>query len=118
MVQQPFHIEELSGGPTERRVLRLSGPLWLASVQQFQTVVRAEEDRGLILDVTGVPIVDSAGIAALVAEAIIHQKQGHRLRWSESVNGCEIRCGLRRLRSFLLISGRWKKRRVVRRRCR
>ena len=79
MVQQPFHIEELSGGPTERRVLRLSGPLWLASVQQFQTVVRAEEDRGLILDVTGVPIVDSAGIAALVAEAIIHQKQGHTI---------------------------------------
>ena len=93
MVQQPFHIEELAGEPTGRRVLRLSGPLWLASVQHFQTMVRAEEDRALILDVTAVPIVDSAGIAASWLKPSFIKNKGIRSRWSESVNGCEIRCG-------------------------
>jgi anti-anti-sigma factor len=79
MMQESFHIEELDTKPNERRVLRLTGPLWLASVEKFQMVVRSEENRALILDVTGVPIVDSAGIAALVTEAIAHQKQGHSI---------------------------------------
>lgn len=79
MSQEPFHIEELESQPGAKRVLVLSGPLWLSSVQKFQSLVQSEPHRPLILDVTRVPILDSAGIAALVAEAIVHQKEGHAI---------------------------------------
>lgn len=79
MSQEPFHIEEVPSEPGERRVLRISGPLWLASVPLFQAELRSDEESALILDLSGVPIIDSAGIAALVAEAIVHQKQGHTM---------------------------------------
>ena len=72
-------MEELDGEPADKRVLRLSGPLWLASVPQFQTALRLDESRPVILDFSDVPIVDSAGIASLVAEAIAHQKNGHTI---------------------------------------
>ena len=79
MSQEPFHIEEAEDQTGPRRVLVLSGPLWLASVQHFQSQIRSEPHRPLILDFTRVPILDSAGIAALVAEAIVHQKEGHAI---------------------------------------
>lgn len=60
----PLLIEEsVVGG---ERILRLDGPLTLPNIFQFQTVVRADRSRSLIVDLTNVPYVDSAGIGSLV----------------------------------------------------
>jgi anti-anti-sigma factor len=77
MSQEPFHIEESEVEIAGRRVLRLSGTLWLSAVAQFHSVVKSDTDQALVLDMTEVPMVDSAGVAALVALAVPHQKQGH-----------------------------------------
>ena len=61
MPEQPLHIEDLPGSHAGICILRLAGPLTLANVFGFQSKVRADNSRALILDFTGVPLADSAG---------------------------------------------------------
>ena len=69
----PLKIEEsvVNG----ERVLRLDGPLTLANIFQFQTLVRADRSRSLIVDLTNVPYVDSAGIGSLVGAHVSRQNE-------------------------------------------
>src|SRR5580692_6647655 len=66
MPQEPLQIEEVSGTPDGVRVLRLNGPVLLSNFFEFQSQVRASTSPTLILDLRGVPYMDSAGIGALV----------------------------------------------------
>ena len=80
MPQQLLHIEDLPGSRAGIRVLRLAGPLTLSNVFGFQSKVRADDSRALILDFTDVPLADSAGIGALVGAYVTRQKGGRSLR--------------------------------------
>jgi anti-sigma B factor antagonist len=79
MHQEPLVIEDLPSPTPEQRILRLNGPLVLANVFNFQSKIRADTSRSLILDFTSVPYVDSAGIGALVGAYVTHQKDGRSL---------------------------------------
>ncbi|MFI5102375.1 MAG: STAS domain-containing protein [Terriglobales bacterium] len=79
MPEQPLHIEDLPGSREGIRILRLSGPLTLANLFGFQSKVRADNSRVLILDFTNVPLADSAGIGALVGAYVSRQKDGRSL---------------------------------------
>ena len=79
MPDQPLQIEELAGSRDGIHVLRLSGPLTLANLFGFQSKVRANSSRALILDFTNVPLADSAGIGALVGAYVTRQKDGRSL---------------------------------------
>ena len=45
---------------------KLTGPLLLSNLFDFQNRLRAEKSRGLVIDLTDVPYIDSAGIGVLV----------------------------------------------------
>jgi anti-sigma B factor antagonist len=79
MSQESLHIEEANGSREGIRILRLAGPLVLANLFGFQAKVRADDSRALILDFTGVPLMDSAGIGALVGAYVNRQKDGRSL---------------------------------------
>jgi anti-sigma B factor antagonist len=79
MPEQPLHIEDLPGSQEGIRILRLAGPLTLPNVFGFQSKVRADNSRALILDFTDVPLADSAGIGALVGAYVTRQKDGRSL---------------------------------------
>jgi anti-sigma B factor antagonist len=79
MSQEPLVIEDLPGPKEGQRILRLSGPLVIATLFDFQAKVRADNSRALIIDLTSVPYVDSAGIGALVGAYVTHQKDGRSL---------------------------------------
>jgi anti-sigma B factor antagonist len=79
MAEQPLHITDLPGSRDGIRVLRLSGPLTLTNVFGFQSQVRADNSRALILDFADVPLADSAGIGALVGAYVTRQKDGRSL---------------------------------------
>jgi anti-sigma B factor antagonist len=79
MPQQPLVIEDIPGPKDGQRVLRLSGPLVISTLFDFQAKVRANNSRTLVIDFTNVPYVDSAGIGALVGAYVTHQKDGHSL---------------------------------------
>jgi anti-sigma B factor antagonist len=79
MPQESLNIEDVSGLPDGQRVLRLTGPVTIANFFQFQSLVRGNTSRHLILDMTDVPYMDSAGIGALVGAYVNHQKEGRSL---------------------------------------
>jgi anti-sigma B factor antagonist len=79
MPQEPLIIEDFAGPKEGQRILRLTGPLVLTTLFDFQSKVRADTSSTLILDFTNVPYVDSAGIGALVGAYVTHQKDGRSL---------------------------------------
>jgi anti-anti-sigma factor len=78
MRDEPLKIEDL-GTQNQKRVLKLSGPLTIATLFEFQNLVRSNVGMGLVLDFTSVSYVDSAGVGALVGAYVRHQKEGHSL---------------------------------------
>ncbi len=78
MPQEPLAIEDLPGSNGER-VLRLNGPVLLSNLFDFQSRVRSNNVPRLIIDFTGVPYMDSAGIGALVGAHVSHSKDGRSL---------------------------------------
>ncbi len=79
MSKDPLQIEEQPGSRAGVLVLRLSGPINLPNVFGFQSKVRADQSRALILDFTGVTLIDSAGIGALVGAYVNRQQHGRSL---------------------------------------
>jgi len=79
MPAESLRIEDLPGKQPGQRVLRLTGPLLLTTLFEFQAKVRADSSRSLIIDFTGVPYLDSAGVGALVGAYVTHQKAGRSL---------------------------------------
>ena len=78
MPQEPLTIEDLAR-ENGQRILRLKGPILISNLFDFQARVRSSASRLLILDLTDVPYVDSAGIGALVGAQVSHQKDGRSL---------------------------------------
>ena len=79
MPQEPLFIEDIPGPKDGRRLFRLTGPLTMSTLFDFQSRVRTDSSRVLMLDFAKVPYVDSAGIGALVGAYVTHQKDGRSL---------------------------------------
>jgi anti-sigma B factor antagonist len=79
MSSEPLQIADVTGSREEIRIFKLSGPLVLTNLFGFQSKVREDSSRALILDFTAVPLIDSAGIGALVGAYVSRQKDGRTL---------------------------------------
>ena len=74
MDSEPLQIEHV-----DRGVLSLRGPLTLENVPPFLNAVRRENAPTMILDLSGVPYVDSSGLGSLVSAYTSCQKAGRRV---------------------------------------
>jgi anti-sigma B factor antagonist len=74
MQNENLQIVVSAGNRKDQKIMRLKGPLNLHTVFGFQTAVRAETSPGVIIDFTGVPFIDSAGLGALVGAYVAAQK--------------------------------------------
>jgi len=79
MQPQALHIEQQPGAQPGQLILRLAGPLRTNTVAKFHEVARSDSSRSLIIDLTNVPTVDSAGIGALVAAYVNRQNSDRTL---------------------------------------
>ncbi|MBV8205207.1 MAG: STAS domain-containing protein [Acidobacteria bacterium] len=79
MPDGPLTIQPSDGPAPGQRTWRLSGPLTLANLFDFQRQLRSESSSILILDFTEVPYVDSAGIGALVGSYVSRKGKGQVL---------------------------------------
>jgi anti-sigma B factor antagonist len=77
--QDSLRIEDRAGTQPGQRILKLAGALVLTTVFEFQTTVRSDQSRTLIIDFTEVPYVDSAGIGSLVGAYVSRQNSGREL---------------------------------------
>lgn len=71
-----------SQGARGQTILSLKGPLNSQTALKFQDAVRSEPSQVLIVDFTGVPFVDSAGLGALVGIHVAARKAGRKIAFA------------------------------------
>src|SRR5262245_50587649 len=76
----PLTIEVVDGNHAGEIVLRLAGPLVLDNLFDFQNSWRSQTAPNILVDLTGVPYVDSAGIGSLVNMHVSRKKIGGRVQ--------------------------------------
>jgi anti-anti-sigma factor len=79
MPDQPLRVETIAGRRDGHRILRLTGPLTLSNLFEFQALVRAEKAAVMIIDLTQVPYIDSAGIGVLMGAHASREQAGRKL---------------------------------------
>ncbi len=79
-IDGPLQIERVDGKKPGTMIIRLTGPLTLRNIFDLQTELRNDEARPLtILDLTGVPYMDSAGMGVVVNYHVHCQNKGGKL---------------------------------------
>ena len=73
---QRFTVETLAGA-SGAKILKLTGPLTIQTLFDFQSVVRAEASKPIILDISQVAYMDSAGLGCVVS-AFTTCQRSHR----------------------------------------
>src|SRR5437899_2424343 len=58
---------EMLDSPKGNRLIKLTGPLVLRSLFDFQETARKETEKPIILDISDVPYMDSAGLGAVIS---------------------------------------------------
>jgi anti-sigma B factor antagonist len=79
MATESIQIVASNGAADGHRVLTLRGPLTIHTIFDFQSAVRAEESPVVIVDLTGVPYMDSAGLGAIVGAYVSAQRSNRKL---------------------------------------
>ena len=79
MPQEPLLISEAPSEVEGQRVLSLTGPIVLTNFFELQDTMRSDTSRQLVLELSRVPYIDSAGIGALVGAYVSRQKNGRFL---------------------------------------
>ena len=78
MQDKPLEIEKVQDFPGTT-VLRIHGPLLLGNFFPLQSMVRSDDAPLLILDVSDMPYIDSAGIGCLVGAHVSRENAGRKL---------------------------------------
>jgi anti-sigma B factor antagonist len=79
MPQESLAIHVRPGKSADTRILTLEGPVTLANLFAFQGELRKESPALTILDLSGVPYMDSAGMGAIINSYVSAQKSGRKL---------------------------------------
>ena len=65
--------------PGQETIFRLHGPLLLGNFFSFQSLVRSDQSKLLMVDMADVPYIDSAGIGCLVGAHVSREHSGRKL---------------------------------------
>jgi len=74
-----LEIERQSEADGNSVMFRLHGPLLLGNFFSFQSMVRNDQSKLLIVDLADVPYIDSAGIGCLVGAHVSREHSGRKL---------------------------------------
>jgi anti-sigma B factor antagonist len=72
-------LESVPGQAAGSRILRLTGPLTMAGLFEFQSTLRKDPPAALILDLSAVPYMDSAGMGAIINYFVSCQRASRKM---------------------------------------
>jgi anti-sigma B factor antagonist len=79
MQDKPLQIERVDDPTGASLVLRIHGPILLGNFFPLQTMVRESGTSLLIIDLSDMPYIDSAGIGCLVGTHVSREGSGRKL---------------------------------------
>jgi anti-sigma B factor antagonist len=79
MQQDPLNVETLPGKSEGTLILRLTGPLTLLNLFQLQDELKKQDVPVTILDLSGVPYMDSAGMGAIINYYVSTKRRGQKV---------------------------------------
>ncbi len=79
MQEKSLEIERVDDSSGAEVIFRLHGPLLLGNFFSFQSLVRSDQSKLLMVDVADVPYIDSAGIGCLVGAHVSREHSGRKL---------------------------------------
>jgi len=79
MRHDPLTIDDLPGKSADTQILKFNGPLTLSNLFAFQAALRKDVVPVTILDLSGVPYMDSAGMGVVINFHISCQKNGRKM---------------------------------------
>jgi anti-sigma B factor antagonist len=82
MNDAPLSYSRATGGRDGLVVISLTGPLTLRNIFQLQQDLAANPPQLTIIDLSGVPYMDSAGIGVLINYYVSAEKNGRRIALS------------------------------------
>jgi anti-sigma B factor antagonist len=71
-----IQIQRMPGSASDVTILTLKGPLTIATLFDFQTTLRAPDLKSTIIDFSGVPYIDSAGLGVVLSHWAHTQRIG------------------------------------------
>lgn len=73
-----MEIEQSAGRSTDTTIIRLKGPLTLSTMFGFQDLLREPAMKNVIIDLAGVPYIDSAGMGVLLGHWAHAMRAGYK----------------------------------------
>jgi anti-anti-sigma factor len=71
-----IQIQRTPGSASDVSILSLTGPLTMATLFDFQTAIRQPDLKSTIIDFSGVPYIDSAGLGLVLSHWAHTQRIG------------------------------------------
>jgi anti-sigma B factor antagonist len=79
MHKEQLQLEIKDGASPGRRVLSLTGALTISTLFAFQDFSHADKSETLIVDMSGVPYIDSAGLGSLISAYVSREREARVL---------------------------------------
>lgn len=79
MTDAPLLIHRRPDVPAHAAILELEGPVVISHLFHFQTALRSETAKLVVLNLAGVPYMDSSGLGAILNGYVSAEKNGRKL---------------------------------------
>ena len=79
MATDQLQLEARDGQTPGRRVLALTGVLTISTLFVFQEFAHSDRSDVLIVDMTGVPYIDSAGLGSIISAYVSREREARKL---------------------------------------
>jgi anti-sigma B factor antagonist len=79
MTKDELQLEVRDGAAPGVKVAVLTGALTMSTLFAFQDLAHADQSEKLILDLSGVPYIDSAGLGSIIGAYVSRERQSRKL---------------------------------------
>ena len=79
MATDTLQLEIRDGAMPGMRVAVLNGALTISTLFDFQNFTQSDQSEKLILDMSAVPYIDSAGLGSIIGAYVSRERQGRNL---------------------------------------